>query len=75
LDGLSLTPPLSTFVYAEVGQTYLFSPGTIVGYATGVSAGTHTLTVYASSQPATTSPGFLITGNASSYLMEVEEIP
>lgn len=74
LDAASISPtPIKTYFYSQVGNKYLFQPATLVGYATGVAAGVHTLAVYASS--ASGNNGTLYTGNGSYYLLEVEEIP
>jgi hypothetical protein len=76
LDGASLPIPLMNTLFnnAAAGTgTPAYQPGSLAGYATGISAGVHNVTVYVS-----TTPGFSganpYTGSNSSFLLEVEEI-
>jgi hypothetical protein len=75
LDGSSVSPtPLVMSLYDGIsGGSVMLQPGSLMGYATGVAPGSHTLTVYVSA------PGYsgvnTYTGWKSTFLLEVEEIP
>ncbi len=79
LDGLSLPAPLKTANYfhdtSSSGYGYQIVPGSITGYASGVPAGPHTLTVMINSLAPTQ---WLLTGwspfGAATFLLEVEEL-
>lgn len=72
LDGNPLAAPLKTALYNDTGLTHRQS--TLVGYATGIAAGTHTMQVKVSSAPGYAGAD-CYTGWQSTYLLEVEELP
>ncbi len=79
IDSQQTSPSLLTYVYNPVSNTWLIVPGTIIGYASGIPAGNHTVQVYASVM--SSNSGYCQAGSSfgnstlSSFLLEVEEIP
>lgn len=71
LNGNGLTPQLKMALFTD-GNTHRQS--TLVGYATGVPAGTHQLQVRVSNAPGYTGAD-CYTGWQSSFLLEAEEVP
>lgn len=72
LDGNPLATPLKTALRNDTGLTHRQS--TLVGYAPGVAAGTHTMQVKVSSAPGYAGAD-CYTGWQSTFLLEVEELP
>lgn len=71
LDGASIgSGPLETTLYCDTGTRY--QQETVVGYATGVTAGPHTLGIKVTPSG---SPLSVSTGWQSTFLVQVEEIP
>ncbi|MGE5693570.1 MAG: hypothetical protein ACM3YF_07315 [Candidatus Zixiibacteriota bacterium] len=78
LDGspISNPNPLKMAFYSSNSTTaYTHQPTTLVGYANGVSAGAHTVSVRVYPTPGYSPSSNAYTGWQSSFLLEVEEIP